>query len=172
MVNLNGIREGQIAICKDGTELTFVKKTVDDVYLFLFTYREGGRITFLRAYNVKGECTAKGEYGVNYSEFGDHKRIVKILPLGEERLTAPKVTIDQVTGLICSETYTVLPSGRTMICELTLRNGFTVTGKSAVVSINNSDYQIGKEISRKNAVDQIWQLEGYLLTEKIYKGEA
>lgn len=54
-----------------------------------------------------------------------------------------------------------------MICELTLQNGFTVRGEAAVVSKANFDSEIGKTISRKNACDKIWQLEGYLLQQQF-----
>jgi hypothetical protein len=50
-----------------------------------------------------------------------------------------------------------------MICELTLANGFTVRGEAAVVSKANFDEEIGKDISRKNARNKVWELEGYLL---------
>ena len=79
---------------------------------------------------------------------------------------APRVTMDEVNAQIVGETYTVLPSGRVTVCELTLKNGFTVRGESAVVFIENNVPQIGREIARKNAVDQIWPLLGYQLREE------
>ena len=48
-------------------------------------------------------------------------------------------------------------------CVLTLRNGFTVTGESAVVSPENFDAEIGRKIARHNAVNKIWPLMGYAL---------
>jgi len=79
---------------------------------------------------------------------------------------APRVTMDEVNAQIVGETYTVLPSGRVTVCELTLKNGFTVRGESAVVFIENNVPQTGREIARKNAVDQIWPLLGYQLREE------
>lgn len=80
---------------------------------------------------------------------------------------APRVTMDMVNAQIIGETYTVLPSGRVTVCELTLKNGFTVRGESAVVFIENNVPQTGREIARKNAVDQIWQVLGYELRSKF-----
>lgn len=80
---------------------------------------------------------------------------------------APRVTMDMVNAQIVGETYTVLPSGRVTVCELTLANGFTVRGESAVVFIENNVQQTGREIARKNAVDQIWQLLGFRLRDEL-----
>ncbi|OTG80803.1 hypothetical protein B9T31_16015 [Acinetobacter sp. ANC 4558] len=54
------------------------------------------------------------------------------------------------------------------ICILTLENGFTVTGESACASPENFDKIIGQKIAYENARNKIWQLEGYLLKEKLY----
>lgn len=86
----------------------------------------------------------------------------KTYPQGE----APRVTIEDVNAEIVGETYTVLPSGRVTVCELTLKNGFTVRGESAVVFIENNVPETGREVARTNAVNQIWQLLGFRLREK------
>jgi len=54
-------------------------------------------------------------------------------------------------------------------CVLVLRNGFTVTGESACVSPENFNAEIGREIARENAINKVWQLEGYLLRDKLSK---
>ena len=82
-------------------------------------------------------------------------------------LTAPRLTPADIHAVIVGETYTVLPSGKCLVCELTLRNGFTVRGESSAVSRANFDREIGEKISRQRAVDQIWPLEGYLLQERL-----
>lgn len=87
-----------------------------------------------------------------------------------EQGKAPRVTQEMVDAQIMGETYTVLPSGRVTVCELTLANGFTVRGESAVVFIENNVPQIGREIARKNAVDQIWQLLGFRLRAELSGG--
>lgn len=83
-------------------------------------------------------------------------------------LNAPRLTPAQVDAVIADETYTVLPSGRTMICELTLTNGFTVRGEASVVSKENFDDELGRKISREDARNKIWQLEAYLLKDRLY----
>lgn len=89
----------------------------------------------------------------------------------DKKLNAPRLTPTHIDSIIASESYTVLPSGKVMICELTLTNGFTVRGEAAVVSKENFNEEIGKRISRENARNKIWELEGYLLQDKLHKGE-
>ena len=81
-----------------------------------------------------------------------------------------KVTMDRILSKVVSETYTTLPSGKVMVCELMLENGFSVRGEAAVVSKDNFNEEIGHKISKENAINSIWQLEGYLLQEELYKG--
>jgi hypothetical protein len=89
--------------------------------------------------------------------------------INELRLNVPRVTLNQIENSITGETYTVLPSGKVVVCELTLTNGFTVRGESAVISVSNFSDGIGRRISRQRAVNQIWQLEDYLLQQKLYE---
>lgn len=86
----------------------------------------------------------------------------------EKGLNAPRLTPELIDSVIVGETYTVLPSKRTMICELTLKNGFTVRGESSCVSIENFNQELGEKISKADARDKLWQLEGYLLKERLY----
>ena len=87
----------------------------------------------------------------------------------EKGLTAPRLTPAGVLAAIVSESFTVLPSGKVMVCELTLRNGFTVRGDAATVSKENFNVAIGERISRENAREKVWELEGYLLQQRIYE---
>ena len=82
---------------------------------------------------------------------------------------APRLTPHDIDAVIVSETITILPSGKCRVCELTLRNGFTVTGTSALVSIENDVPAVGEGIARDNARDKVRQLEGYLLQERLYQ---
>lgn len=85
----------------------------------------------------------------------------------EKGLNAPRLTPSDIDAAIVGETFTTLPSGKVMVCELTLRNGFTVRGEAAIVSKANFNEEIGKKISRENARNKVWELEGYLLQEKL-----
>lgn len=84
-------------------------------------------------------------------------------------LTAPRITPEYIDSLIVDKTFTTLPSGKVMICEITLKNGYTVRGEAATVSKVNFDEEVGREISFRNARNKIWHLEGYLLQEVLSK---
>lgn len=85
----------------------------------------------------------------------------------DKGLNAPRLTPESIDSVIVSETFTVLPSGKVMVCELTLRNGFTVRGEAATVSKANFNHEIGQRISRENARSKVWELEGYLLQDRL-----
>jgi len=87
----------------------------------------------------------------------------------DKGLTAPRLTPADIDSVIVGETYTTMPSGKTMICELTLRNGFTVRGEASTVSKANFNVEVGQKVSRENARNKIWELEGYLLQSRLYE---
>lgn len=68
------------------------------------------------------------------------------------------------------------PTNRPMelltICVLTLANGFTVTGTSACASPENFNSELGREISKRNAMEKVWELEGYLLRQRLAEGKV
>lgn len=108
-------------------------------------------------------------------------------------LTAPRITPADIEASIASEHYFTAADGVTTaskgkpgesllseyvtypggplslltFCVLVLKNGFTVTGESACASPENFDAEVGRKISRANAVNKIWPLMGYALKEKL-----
>lgn len=105
-------------------------------------------------------------------------KMVAILPAGEtveqeiqrKGLTAPRVTPTDIENNIVKEEYQVFANSTLTVCVLTLRNGFTVVGKSACASPENFDEALGRRISRDDAKAQIWPLMGYALRERLHKG--
>lgn len=90
----------------------------------------------------------------------------------ELKLDAPRLTLEYIYSKVVGETYTILPSKKSMVCELTLENGYTVRGESACVSISNFNEEIGMAVSKENAIHKVWELEGYLLQEKLFRNEC
>jgi hypothetical protein len=82
-------------------------------------------------------------------------------------LNAPRLSPDMIEAAIVGESYYVFPNTTLTVCALTLKNGFIVTGESATASPENFNKEIGQKIARENARAKIWQLEGYLLRERI-----
>jgi hypothetical protein len=87
----------------------------------------------------------------------------------EKGLNAPRLTPTLIDETIVDEAYYVFPGTTTTICRLTLRNGYSTIGESAAVSLENFDEEIGRKVARENARDKIWQLEGYLLKDKLFR---
>ena len=53
------------------------------------------------------------------------------------------------------------------IIVIELPNGFTLVGESACVDPDNYDDRLGEEIAMKNIEKRLWELEGYLLQNKL-----
>lgn len=96
---------------------------------------------------------------------------------------APRVTLEHIESTIVCENYfnmgdaacrtnqpDTAPMHLLTICVLTLKNGFTVTGESACASPENYDRDLGQQIARRNAVEKVWMLEGYLLRQRLAEG--
>jgi len=65
--------------------------------------------------------------------------------------------------------YLVMRDERTTICTITMTNNFTVNGFSACVDPKKFDEPVGRKFAYENAFDKLWQLEGYLLAERLHK---
>lgn len=76
------------------------------------------------------------------------------------------VTEERLKSIITNEQY--WNNGKTTVCILTLKNGFEITGTSAVVDKNNFNEAIGKQIAYQKAFDQLWLVEGYYLQCKLF----
>lgn len=89
----------------------------------------------------------------------------------DKGLNAPRLTPDDIDRAVVDEMYHVFDGTTLTVCVLVLKNGYTVTGESAAVSKDNFDAEIGKRIARDNARNKIWQLEGYLLRQRLFERE-
>ena len=85
----------------------------------------------------------------------------------DKNLNAPRITPEMLDASIVGEEYHVFDSSQLTVCLLTLKNGYNVTGYSACVSPENFDAQIGQDIARRNAREQIWGLLGFSLAENL-----
>lgn len=107
----------------------------------------------------------------------------------DKGLNAPRLTPDHIDSVIQSVHYFTAADGASnadnnydplvgaprqlyllTFCVLVLKNDFTVTGESACASPENFNAEIGQKIAYENARNKIWQLEGYLLKEKLHQG--
>lgn len=79
----------------------------------------------------------------------------------------PRVTKESIEERISCVEYHRWPATTVTICMVTMVNGFTVLGQSACVSARNFDAKVGQEIAYLDAFEKLWQLEGYLLAERM-----
>ena len=85
----------------------------------------------------------------------------------EKGLTAPRVTPEHIENISVAGSYYVFPGTTVTVCCLTLRNGFTVIGESACADASNFNEELCRKIAYDNAKNKIWQLEGYLLRQRL-----
>ena len=102
--------------------------------------------------------------------YHDEQMVEQVLQ--EKGLNAPRLTPQHIDDTIVSEAYYVFPGTTLTVCMLVLRNGFSVIGESAAASPENFDEAIGRKISRDNARNKIWALEGYLLRNNLATKES
>lgn len=79
-----------------------------------------------------------------------------------------KVTMQRILDKIVGATYTVLPNGKTTVCQLSMSNGFTVEGKSACVDPAEFNKALGEKYAYEDAINNVWPFEGYLLAEQMH----
>lgn len=77
----------------------------------------------------------------------------------EEGLKARISLIEYANPFTCNPQLT--------ICAITMKNGFTVIGKSAPASPLNFDPEVGKRYAYEDAFKQLWALDAYLLKERM-----
>lgn len=78
---------------------------------------------------------------------------------------AERVTKEYMESRIADRQFTRL--GETVThCRIVLDNGYSVSGESACVNVENYNQQIGEKIAFDNAFRQLWPLFGFLLAEK------
>ena len=82
-------------------------------------------------------------------------------------LTARRITPEMLDKEITSEDYHVFPGSCLTVCCLTMKNGFTVIGKSACASPENFNAEIGQKLARENARNKIWPLLGFRLRDQL-----
>ncbi|WP_288505826.1 Gp49 family protein [uncultured Haemophilus sp.] len=80
-----------------------------------------------------------------------------------------KLTIEYLTELVDDVEY--VHQGLLTICTITLKNGYKLAGTSACIDNQNYDPLIGNNCAFANALDKLWELESYLLKQKIYESQ-
>jgi hypothetical protein len=89
--------------------------------------------------------------------------------LAAANATGPRVTLETITSRIAEVCYISPVIHPTMtICAMKMVNGFVVIGKSAPADPANFNRELGQRFAREDCIRQLWQLEGYLLRERLH----
>jgi len=84
-----------------------------------------------------------------------------------------KITLEHITKLVDkAESQEHVFWDKELVVSYKLYNGFTVLGRSACVDPANFVLEKGRQVARDNAISQLWQLEGYLLQEDLYREKS
>ena len=84
--------------------------------------------------------------------------------------TNNKVTSDQIKSILDNaEIQEVVFWDKEVVVSYKLYNGFTIIGRGACVDPANFDIEIGRRVAREQAENKLWELEGYLLQNKLYQ---
>lgn len=79
------------------------------------------------------------------------------------------VTKEQIEALLDeAQTEEVIFFEKDLNICYRLKSGFTVIGRAACVDPANFDIEIGRKIAREDAENKLWQLEGYLLQNRLF----
>lgn len=139
----------------------------------MIQFRSDLTIEYEKVTNALGRTEDRKITKIVYIPFvvklGVHREEDDIPPEG--KVSDFRVTEDLICSKIKNIDFTVMPSGKAVVCEITLENGFTVRGESAVVDPANFVLEIGQNIAFTHAVDKIWEVEGYLMQERKYQHE-
>lgn len=81
-----------------------------------------------------------------------------------------RVTPEQIKSLLDnSETQEAIFWEKELVVSHKLSSGFTILGRAACVDPANFNIEIGRRIAREDVESQLWQLEGYLLQNKLFE---
>lgn len=87
----------------------------------------------------------------------------------QESVIPSRVTVSDMEAKIKMTIYQRLEGTTTTICQITMENGFTVTGTSACVDPKNYNQALGEKYAYEQAFNKLWELEGYLLLQRRFE---
>ncbi|MGA6101758.1 Gp49 family protein [Psychrobacter pocilloporae] len=80
------------------------------------------------------------------------------------------VTKDHLDELVAQSKVEYAVFGKKLtVAVITLPTNFKVTGEASCVDANNFDKALGEKYALENAVEKLWELEGYLLANDRYR---
>lgn len=80
-----------------------------------------------------------------------------------------KLSMGDILAAVVRADYWRLGESTTTVCQLTLKNGYTVVGTSACIDPLEFNKPVGEKVAWDNALEKVWELEGYLLQQKRHE---
>lgn len=80
-----------------------------------------------------------------------------------------RVTKEALEAMFAGVAYEIRPDGRTTVCEITFKNGFTLRDESSCAVASEFIAQLGRENAYEKALDKAWAFAGFLLMEDRYR---
>jgi len=80
-----------------------------------------------------------------------------------------KLSMGNILETVLRTDYWRLGDTTTTVCQLTLKNGFTVVGTSACIDPLEFNKTVGEKVAWDNALEKVWELEGYLLQQRRHE---
>lgn len=82
------------------------------------------------------------------------------------------VTKEHLDGLVSQSNVEYAVFGNKLtVAVITLPTNFKVTGEASCVDANNFDKALGEKYALENATEKLWELEGYLLANKLHESK-
>lgn len=78
------------------------------------------------------------------------------------------VTLNDIQDRIKKVSYHLMSDTTTTFCQVDMVNGYVVWGMSACIDSSKYNQALGEKYSYEDAINKLWPLEGYLLSEEIY----
>lgn len=79
-----------------------------------------------------------------------------------------KIEISELHNLVQDIDYMRMPNSNMTVACVTLKSGFKLIGYSSTIS-NEFDAELGKQYSYEHAIEQLWELEAYHRTSRLYE---
>ena len=80
-----------------------------------------------------------------------------------------KLSVEAIESKVKDTNLLRVPNTTTTLCILYLENGYTVVGKSACIDPKEYQEEIGASIAYEDALNKVWELEGYLLAQRRFE---
>ena len=88
-------------------------------------------------------------------------------------MNSNRVTQEEITALLdAAQTQEHTFWDKELVVSYKLPCGFTIAGRGACVDPANFDLEIGRQLARKDAEKQLWQLEGYRKQLELFTQSA